>query len=145
VSMQSAPSIDYLFEPASAAGPAPGGAGKEPKRTIRGHCSVDAILGNDVWGRQDVQVAFTRMPVRMTAPSELAPRAQTASHPPVAPAVPARKLSTAEEVALSADVDFSAFVTRGMDKAVQRLAMRELFADPYFNQMDGLDVYIDDD
>jgi hypothetical protein len=35
-------------------------------------------------------------------------------------------------------------VTQGVDKAVQRLAMKKLFSDPHFNLMDGLDTYIDD-
>jgi hypothetical protein len=84
----------------------------------------------------------------------LAPVAQTIPHPPVAPmppavgsapAAPARPLPSLEDVArLNADSDFSAFVTQGVDKAVQRLAMKKLFSDPHFNLMDGLDTYIDD-
>jgi hypothetical protein len=50
-----------------------------------------------------------------------------------------------EDVALlGPDSDFSAFVSQGVDKAVQRLAMKKLFCDPHFSLMDGLDVYIDD-
>jgi hypothetical protein len=78
----------------------------------------------------------------------LAPLAQTTPHPPVAPAPaapPQAPPPSLEDVArLSADSDFSAFVTQGVDKAVQRLAMKKLFSDPHFNLMDGLDVYIDD-
>lgn len=80
---------------------------------------------------------------------ELAPLAQAAQHPPVAPApvraTPPRPLPTLEDAALlGADSDFSAFVTQGVDKAVQRLAMKKLFSDPHFHMIDGLDVYIDD-
>jgi hypothetical protein len=46
--------------------------------------------------------------------------------------------------ALEADSDFSAFVARGVDQAVRRGALKKLFADPHFNVMDRLDVYIDD-
>jgi hypothetical protein len=54
-------------------------------------------------------------------------------------------LPTLEDAALlGADSDFSAFVTQGVDKAVQRLAMKKLFSDPHFHMIDGLDVYIDD-
>jgi hypothetical protein len=79
---------------------------------------------------------------------ELSPLAQTTPHPPVAPA-PGEEggcaLPTIEDVArLDADSDFSAFVTNGVDKAVQRLAMKKLFSDPHFHVMDGLDIYIDD-
>jgi hypothetical protein len=80
---------------------------------------------------------------------ELPPLVQTAPHPAVAPppgpARPARKLPTLDDVAsLGPDSDFSAFVSEGVDKTVQRLAMKKLFSDPHFNVLDGLDVYIDD-
>jgi hypothetical protein len=45
---------------------------------------------------------------------------------------------------LTSDSDFSPFVARGVDAAVRRTALKKLFADPHFNAMDGLDVYIDD-
>jgi hypothetical protein len=45
---------------------------------------------------------------------------------------------------LTHDSDFSAFVARGVDAAVRRTALKTLFADPHFNTMDGLDVYIGD-
>jgi len=35
-------------------------------------------------------------------------------------------------------------VRRGVDAAVQRTALKRLFADPHFNIMDGLDTYFDD-
>ena len=40
--------------------------------------------------------------------------------------------------------DFSAFMQGDVDPAVQRAAMKNLFSDPHFNVMDGLDIYIDD-
>jgi hypothetical protein len=64
--------------------------------------------------------------------------------PPVAAPEPAR-LPTMDDVAqLTSESDFSAFVARGVDAAVRRTALKKLFADPHFNAMDGLDVYIDD-
>ncbi|MEC4718943.1 DUF3306 domain-containing protein [Noviherbaspirillum sp. CPCC 100848] len=52
---------------------------------------------------------------------------------------------TLEEVAaLTPESDFKPFVARGVDENVRRSAMKKLFADPQFNVMDGLDVYIDD-
>jgi len=54
-------------------------------------------------------------------------------------------LPTMEDAArLTADSDYSAFVRQGVDKAVQRMALKKLFSDPHFNIMDGLDIYIDD-
>lgn len=36
------------------------------------------------------------------------------------------------------------FVVQGVDETVKRAALKTLFADPHFNVMDGLDIYIDD-
>ncbi|ESJ19752.1 hypothetical protein B551_0210575, partial [Cupriavidus sp. HPC(L)] len=33
---------------------------------------------------------------------------------------------------------------QGVDETVKRAALKTLFADPHFNVMDGLDIYIDD-
>ena len=52
---------------------------------------------------------------------------------------------TLEDVAqLRADSDYSAFVARGVDKSVQRGALKKLFADPHFSIGDGLDLYMGD-
>ena len=53
---------------------------------------------------------------------------------------------TLDDVAqLTADSDYSAFTAQSVDPKVRNAAMRKLFAaDPHFNVMDGLDVYIDD-
>jgi hypothetical protein len=40
--------------------------------------------------------------------------------------------------------DFSDFVRDEVPSEVKNAAMKKLFADPHFNVMDGLDVYIDD-
>jgi hypothetical protein len=75
--------------------------------------------------------------VAAAQPANLAPAADMASAP-----VP---LPTMDDVArLTGDSDFSAFVARGVDAAVRRTALKKLFADPHFNTMDRLDVYIDD-
>lgn len=52
--------------------------------------------------------------------------------------------SLAEVARLTPDSDFTPFVARGVDEQVRRSAMKKLFADPRFNVMDGLDVYIED-
>jgi hypothetical protein len=52
---------------------------------------------------------------------------------------------TLEDVqALTAESDFSRFAARGVAPDVKNAAMKKLFADPRYNVMDGLDVYIDD-
>ena len=59
---------------------------------------------------------------------------------PKAPSMP-----TLDDVLkLTKDSDYSVFVQPGVDPAVQQAAMRQLFSDPHYNIMDGLDIYIDD-
>lgn len=71
------------------------------------------------------------------------PPAPVADHVEPAPAAPAPP--TLEDVqALTADSDFRRFIAPDVAPEVKNAAMRKLFADPHFNVMDGLDVYIDD-
>ncbi|WP_449370821.1 DUF3306 domain-containing protein [Thiomonas sp.] len=99
--------------------------------------------------------------------AERAERAEAAAEPPVAspalsppppaapPAPPAGTAAAtavvepapptrAELDALDHSADLSRFIARGVDEDLRRAALRKLFADPRFNVMDGLDVYIDD-
>ena len=83
---------------------------------------------------------------------ETAPVAETPAHacadaavaPPAAPPAPVPAPTMDDVARLTGDSDFSAFVARGVDAAVRRTALKKLFADPHFNTMDRLDVYIDD-
>ena len=50
----------------------------------------------------------------------------------------------ADAESLTPDSDFTRFVRPDVDPAVKNEAMKKLFADPHFNVMDGLDIYIDD-
>lgn len=45
---------------------------------------------------------------------------------------------------LTPDSDFTGFMTRGVTPDVKNAAMKKLFADPHFNVMDRMDIYIDD-
>ena len=45
---------------------------------------------------------------------------------------------------LTQDSDFKPFMARDVGPEVRNAAMKKLFADPHFNVMDGLDIYIDD-
>ncbi len=52
---------------------------------------------------------------------------------------------TMDDVArLTPESDFKPFVGRTVSPQVKNAAMKKLFADPHFNVMDGLDIYIDD-
>lgn len=57
---------------------------------------------------------------------------------------PSRQPTMDDVAQLCADSDYSAFVARGVDKSVQRSALKKLFADPHFNIGDGLDLYMGD-
>jgi hypothetical protein len=111
------------------------------------------------WARRKTQVREGQelAPEPVAVPDVAAPAGAPAAAvvaeaalPPSAPApaaVPASApaLPTMDDVAtLDKDSDFSAFVARGVDQAVRRSALKKLFADPHFNVMDKLDVYIDD-
>lgn len=45
---------------------------------------------------------------------------------------------------LSSESDFKPFVARDVAPEVRNAAMKKLFADPHYNVMDGLDIYVDD-
>ncbi len=51
-------------------------------------------------------------------------------------------LPAVEDLSLASD--FSAFLQEEVGEALRRQALKKLFADPHFNRMDGLDIYIDD-
>lgn len=45
---------------------------------------------------------------------------------------------------LTPDSDFGQFMRQEISEEIRRKAMKTLFADPHFNVMDGLDIYIND-
>ncbi|MDY0960811.1 DUF3306 domain-containing protein [Massilia sp. CFBP9026] len=92
---------------------------------------------------------FLRRWARMKSSPEPVEQAVAAEAPVPAvqppPVEEARPLPTLDDVArLTPESDYSAFVAKGVDKAVQRMALKKLFADPNFAVMDGLDIYIAD-
>lgn len=64
--------------------------------------------------------------------------------PGTVPATPAGGPTLDDVRGLSTDSDFKPFVGRAVAPEVRNAAMKKLFADPHFNVMDGLDIYIDD-
>jgi hypothetical protein len=72
-------------------------------------------------------------------------RAPAAPSPVVSPEPPSPPPPTLDDVeTLTPQADFSRYVKADVEPGVQRAALKKLFADPHFNVMDGLDVYIDD-
>ncbi|HUL57499.1 MAG TPA: DUF3306 domain-containing protein [Usitatibacter sp.] len=67
------------------------------------------------------------------------PAARTDVAPPAAEPIPLPPVES-----LTSESDFAPFMQPKVDADLKRLALKKLFADPRFNVMDGLDVYIDD-
>ncbi len=57
---------------------------------------------------------------------------------------PAESVALPPVESLTFDADFTAYMKPDVDPSLKRAALKKLFADPRFNVMDGLDVYIDD-
>jgi hypothetical protein len=78
---------------------------------------------------------------KLEAKAAAAPKA-AATAPGPAPLPPPPELPPVE--ALTFDSDFAAFLRPEVDDKVKRAALKQLFRDPRFNVMDGLDTYLDD-
>jgi hypothetical protein len=88
---------------------------------------------------------------KSVAPSMQAPRTDgvpmsgdVATQQPQEAVVSKPMPSLADTQQLTPDSDFTGFMARGVSPDVKNAAMKKLFADPHFNVMDGLDIYIDD-
>lgn len=77
-------------------------------------------------------------PVLQDAPLAVAPPAQPGE--PDAPPPP----TLADTTDLTIDSDFKPFMAKGVAPEVKNAAFKKLFADPHFNVMDRMDIYIDD-
>lgn len=122
---------------------------------------ADGFLGR--WSRRKQEAAAGRPLDEPARPSTSAPTAAAAALPPStsvtlpvpqpqpvqAPAPEAAAAeppppTLADAQALTPDADFKPFIARHVAPEVRNAALKKLFADPHFNVMDGLDVYIDD-
>ena len=74
------------------------------------------------------------------ARADAADRAQPSDAHTAAPPAP----SLADTQALTPASDFRPFMGQGVAPEVKNAAMKKLFADPHFNVMDRMDIYIDD-
>ena len=81
-------------------------------------------------------------PTAAPAPARAAAAVAAEPTPTAPPAPPPPTLEEAQ--ALTPQDDFSRFVRADVPPDVKNAALKKLFADPHFNEMDGLDIYIDD-
>ena len=103
------------------------------------------------WSRLKHEAARQKdMPSAKAAAVGTAPTAPATTPPPAVapaagePASPAHRDPLPPVESLTIDSDFSAFMQPEVDETLKRQALKQLFRDPRFNVMDGLDVYIDD-
>lgn len=105
----------------------------------------DVLAGKPV---EEMAVPAAQIPAPATNQAVAAPstaEGTPGADPSVVPggdAPPTPTLSDAE--ALTPASDFKPFVDRAVSPEVRNLAMKKLFADPHFNVMDGLDIYVGD-
>lgn len=106
--------------------------------------SDDSFLSR--WSRRKTAVREGKaVPAEPVAPPQpvAAPAPVQRAEPQAQPDQP--PAPTLADVALLQPGDnIARFVTRGVEESVKRAALKTLFADPHFNVMDGLDIYIDD-
>jgi hypothetical protein len=103
------------------------------------------------WSRRKLDAARTE-PAAAPAAAVPAAAVPAAAAPPAAgpPAAPAAAALTpvAPDLppveSLTPESEFAAFFKPQVDEVVKRAALKQLFRDPRFNVMDGLDTYIDD-
>jgi hypothetical protein len=99
------------------------------------------------WSRRKAEARLGKVPAAEPAagvppPWPTARPASDGAAAPLDPPVPPPTLDDVHQ--LTPTSDFSTFVRHEVPAEVKNAAMKKLFADPHFNVMDGLDVYIDD-
>jgi hypothetical protein len=82
---------------------------------------------------QEIQVGAAPLPLHTAAPSSSAP-----------PEEPVKPLTLEDVAQLTPESDFTSYMTTGVSPEVRNAAMKKLLADPHYNIMDGLDIYIGD-
>src|SRR6266581_1919625 len=90
------------------------------------------------WSRRKLET--TRAPL----PSAATPPPATPLPTPTATSATPAPIELPPVESLTFDSDFTAFLRPEVDADLKRAALKQLFRDPRFNVMDGLDTYIDD-
>jgi hypothetical protein len=119
---------------------------------------ADGFLGR--WSRRKLDAKEGQLPETEPLPPKPADASVNAAPAPVAapdakgpdagltvgeaPAAPEPPPTMDDVRALTPDSDFSRYTGSQVAPEVKNAAMKKLFADPHFNVMDGLDIYIDD-
>jgi hypothetical protein len=95
------------------------------------------------WSRRKIEAkSDSATPIAAPASTPAPATAAPANAAPSPSAPVATELPSVDS--LTFDSDFTAFLRPEVDDTLKRAALKQLFRDPRFNVMDGLDVYIDD-
>jgi hypothetical protein len=104
--------------------------------------SADPFLSR--WMRRKSAARRAEAALANSTPAKTEPSVRGATSPaPSAEAKPLLELPRLDSLK-GLNSDYQAFMQPHVDQDVKQAALRQLFADPHFNEMDGLDVYIDD-
>src|SRR5208337_1543764 len=108
----------------------------------RDRCRTAAMSASRGTGQRFSLARWSRR--KLQAAAQAAPATPPVATPTAAPspASAAPELPAVESLTLSSD--FTAFLRPEVDDNLRRAALKQLFRDPRFNIMDGLDTYIDD-
>ncbi|MFM1949677.1 MAG: hypothetical protein RL706_1698 [Pseudomonadota bacterium] len=82
--------------------------------------------------------------IQQPAPPGAAPLAKVNQDAAEIETEPPKMPTLADVAQLTPESDFSSFMTQGVTPEVRNAAMKKLLADPHYNVMDGLDIYIGD-
>lgn len=104
------------------------------------------------WSQRKLEAARTEAQSPLETPVTRPDTAAATQAPAVSPGraldPPAAELRADAELppiaSLTIDSDFAPFFKPQVDESIKRAALKQLFRDPRFNIMDGLDTYIDD-
>jgi hypothetical protein len=94
------------------------------------------------WSRR--KIAARRGEPDEQAPQQSQAPAQAAAAPAAADGEKPAAALPDPETLKGLESEYGEFLKPGVDESLRRTALKRLFADPHFNIMDGLDVYIDD-
>jgi hypothetical protein len=95
------------------------------------------------WSRRKTE-AKQEAPKPAGAGDASPPAATSAAKSAATEALPEAPPTLQDVEKLTYSDDLSPFFAQQVDELIRRAAMKKLFADPHFNIMDGLDVYIED-
>lgn len=96
------------------------------------------------WSRRKLEASAEASMAPSVAPSAAPANAMATASPAANAPAPAAAPELPSIDSLNFHSDFTAFLRPEVDENLKRAALKQLFRDPRFNVMDGLDIYIDD-